>query len=234
MNLRKFLYVKKQNLSRYLALKLSRNRSFTAMQLMLKTLESNQMLPEKLIALDLFGFIGTSITMDFQDRAEYIEMWEIDAYYSEQAKKNIPKAKVICGDSIDAVKNGKLLRNDYNFIVIDANSSSSFDDGSYESFGVFPYALNYIASKAVIFVTIYNDLKKNAALYGQTVEQIDKDWIKARKEFFQLENVINGRGIDYIKGFEKIIVEKKMTVLYSQFISRNDCVGFGVFVVEKK
>jgi hypothetical protein len=71
-------------------------------------------------------------------------------------------------------------------------------------------------------------------LYGQTVEQIDKDWIKARKEFFQLENVINGRGIDYIKGFEKIIVEKKMTVLYSQFISRNDCVGFGVFVVEKK
>lgn len=233
MNIKAFLYVKKEELSRYLAIKLSRNRASTAMQLMLNTLQANKMLPEKLIALELFGFIGTSVTMDYQHLAEYLEMWELNPFYAREAQKNIPKAKVVCGNSIDAIKFGKVLRKDYNFIVIDTNSASSFDDGSYESFGVFSHTLNYIANDAVIFVTIYSDLEKYSKLYGNTVDQIDKNWIKARKDFFQIENVINGRGIDYLKGFEREIRMKNIEIVQSQFISRNECVGFGVFVLKK-
>ena len=233
MDIRSFLYVKKQKLSRYLSLKLSRNRTFTAMQLMLKTLETNQMLPQKLIALELFGFIGTSTTMDYQDLAEYIEMWELNPYYAAEAKKNIPKATVVCGDSIKTIKEGEVLRKDYNFIVIDPNSASTFDDGSYESFGVFNHTLKYIADEAVIFVTIYSNLKKYASLYGNSVKDLDPKWINARKEFFQMENVIDGRGIDYLKAFDKIIIDNKMNVIFSQFLNRNECVGFGVFVIKK-
>lgn len=234
MNIRNFIYVKKQKVSRYLALKLARNRSFTAMQLMLKTLRTNKMLPQNLIALDLFGFIGTTTTMDYAHLAEYLEVWEIDPYYAKEAKRNLPHAEVVCGDSINAVKAGQLLRKEYNFIVIDANVSSAFSDGSYESFGVFPHVLNYIKTEAIIFVTIFSSLKEYSKLYGLSIEQLDKKWIKARQDFFQMEDVIDGSGIDYLKGFERIIKEKNINLLYSQFINRNDCIGFGVFVISKK
>lgn len=233
MNLHQFLYVRKQKLSRYLASKLARNRTFTAMQLLLKTLKTNKMLPEKLVALELFGFIGTSTTMDYAHLAEYIEIWEFHPYYAKHAQKNIPGAKVICGDSIKAIKEGGVLRRDYNFIVIDPNGASAFNDGSYESFGVFEPALRYIAGEAVLFVTIYTDLLKIAELYGNDEASIDKEWIKARKEFFGMENVLNGRGIDYLKGFEKIILKNNIQLVHSQFLNRNDYVGFGVFVLRK-
>ncbi len=233
MNIRNFLYVKKQKISRYLALNLARNRSFTALQLMLKTLKCNKMLPEKLIALDLFGFIGTTTSMDYSHLTEYLELWEINPYYAKEAKKNLPNAHVVCGDSIQAIKTGKLLRKEYNFILIDANVLSVFPDGSYESFGVFPYALNYLADEAVIFVTIFSNLEECVKQYGGTMDEIDKNWIQARKDFFQLDNVIDARGIDYLKSFEKIIKEKNLNLVFSQFISRNDIVGFGVFVVNK-
>jgi hypothetical protein len=234
MKIKNFIYVKKQKVSRYLALKLARNRSFTAMQIMLKTLRTNKMLPEKLIALDLFGFIGTTTTMDYAPLADYLEMWEIDPYYAKEAKKNLPNANVVCGDSINAIKTGKLLRKEYNFIVIDANVSSSFSDGSYESFGVFPHALNYIAQQTVVFVTIFSNLKAFTNLYGGSIEELDPNWIKARKDFFQLDNVIDARGIDYLKQYESIIKERNLDLIHSQFINRNDCIGFGVFVINKK
>jgi len=234
MDIRNFIYVKKQKVSRYLALTLTRNRSFSAMQLMLKTLKTNKMLPEKLVALDLFGFVGTTTTMDYAPLADYLEMWEIDPYYAKEAKKNIPSANVVCGDSINAVKTGLLHRKEYNFIVIDANVHCAFADGSYESFGVFPYALNYIAHETVIFVTIFSNVNEYLKLYGKPQEQADKNWIQARKDFFQLDNVIDARGIDYLKGYERLITEKNLVINYSQFINRNDCVGFGVFVVSKQ
>jgi hypothetical protein len=233
MNIKLFVYVKKQKLSRYLALKLSRNRAFSAMQLMLKTLQTNKMLPDKLVALDLFGFVGTTTTMDYADLAEYLEMWEIDPYYAKEAKKNIPKAEVICGDSINAVKTGKLLRKNYNFIVLDANASSPFNDGSYECVGFFEHTLNYLADQTVIFVTIFSDLGKYLNLYGRALENVDKNWIQARKDFFQLDNVIDARGIDYLNAYEKIIRQRNLELVYSQYINRNDYVGFGVFVVKK-
>jgi len=191
------------------------------------------MLPEKLIALDLFAFVGTTTAMDYAHLTEHLEMWEINPYYAKEAKRNLPNAQVVCGDSINAIKTGLLRRKEYNFIVIDANVKSAFDDGSYESFGVFPYALNYIAKEAVIFVTIFTNLKETIKLYGGSLEHIDKDWIKARKDFFQIDNVIDGRGIDYLKAFERVIAKKNIALIHSQFINRNDSIGFGVFVVIK-
>jgi len=234
MNIRNFIYVKKQKLTRFLALNLSRNRSFSAMQLMIKTLRTNKMLPEKIVALDLFGFVGTTTTLDYAHLAEYIEMWEIDPYYAKEAKRNVPKAQVICGDSIAAVKTGKLLRKDYNLIVVDANATSAFSDGSYESFGVFSHVLNYIAKEAVIFVTIFSDLKEYAKHYLGNEQALDRNWVNARKEFFGIDNVLDGRGVDYLKRFESIIKEKNIELVHSQFINRNDLIGFGVFVVNKK
>lgn len=229
MKLRNYIYVKKEKFSRSLALKFSRNRSFTAMQFVLKTLQANKMLPEKLIALELFGFIGTSVAMDYQHLAEYLELWELDPHYAKEAQNNIPKANVICGNSIKAIKEGQLKKKEYNFIVIDTNSSV-FDDGSFESFGVFEPALKYITTEAVIIVTIYNNLKKFSELYNC---EIDQNWLSARQSFYKIDNVIDGRGIDYLTSFENLIRQNNLKLEFSQFISRNECVGFGVFVIKK-
>lgn len=230
MKLKNFFYIKKEILSRKLALAFSRTRALTPLQLILKTLKCNNFLPERLVALELFGFIGTSTTLDYAQLTDYLEIWELNADFAKVAQKNIPQAKVICGNSVDAIKTGKVLRKDYNFIVIDTNSSSAYDDGSYESFSVFPNALNYIADNAVIIVTIYTELNNYTKHYKR---ELNQNWIKARKDFFELENVINARGIDYLKGFEKQIILKNINIVQSQFFSRNDSVGFGVFVLKK-
>lgn len=231
MNFKKIYYVKKNKLSKWLAMKFSGNIAGTPMQLMLKTLTANQMLPKRLVALELFGFIGTSVTMDYEYLADYIEMWEIDPYYAKQAAKNIPKAKVVCGDSIKSIKDGGLFRNDYNFIVIDPNVFMSNYD-SYESIAVFNHALKYMAEEAVIFVGFVYNASKYIEKYGGIEDQLNK-WLKARKDFFEIENVINGRGIDYLRGFEGIIKTNNINLVFSQFISRNDYAGFGVFVLKK-
>ncbi|MBN8702787.1 MAG: hypothetical protein J0M08_06965 [Bacteroidetes bacterium] len=234
MSLKKYLYTKRQLFSRFFALKLSRERAFTALQLIIKTLQSNKYLPEKIIALEVFGFIGTSTSLDYAELTDYLELWEIDPYYAKQAQKINPNAKVICGDSVEAIANGKLLRDDYNFLVIDSNISSALNDGSYESFGVFENSLKYLAKKSVVIVTIYNNLEAFAKLYNTSVNQLDANWITARKTFYGLDNVINARGTDYLISFEKIIAKNNFQLIQSQFISRNNCVGFGVFVLDKK
>jgi hypothetical protein len=229
MKLKNYIYVKKEKFSRFLALKFSRNRSFTAMQFVLKTLQANKMLPEKLFALELFGFIGTSVAMDYQHLAEYLELWELNPGYAREAQKNIPMANVVCGNSIKAIKEGQLQRKEYNFIVIDPNSNE-FDDGSFESFSVFEPALKHLANEAVIVVTIYNNLKNFSKLYNS---EIDPNWISARKAFYSMDNVLDARGIDYLTSFENLIRKNNMKVEFSQFLSRNECVGFGIFVIKK-
>jgi hypothetical protein len=234
MEFKNFIYVKKQQLSRYLALKLSRNRAFTALQLVIKTLRSNHYLPKNIIALEVFGFIGTSTALDYADLTDYLEMWELDPYFAKKAQKLNPRAKVMCGDSMEALAQGKVLRRDYNFIVIDANISSASDSSCYESFGVFENSLNYLANEAIVIVTIYNNLEAFAANYNTTTDKLDPAWLKARKSFYQIDNVLTEKGINYLPAFEKILERKNFKVIYNNFISRNDSVGFGVFVVNKK
>ncbi len=230
MIIKKLIYVRKSQFSKWLLSRIFKKRVGTAMQTMLQTLSANHMLPKNLIALELFGFIGTNATMDYAHLADYIEMWEIDPFFAKEAQKYIPKARVICGDSIKAISNGGLLRKDYNFIVIDPNVFMH-NYVSFESFGIFGHALKYVAKDTVIFVNIFNNVEEYIKKYGAN-ERIE-DWIKARKEFFAIDNVVSARGIDYLKGFEKIIKAEKLDIVYSNFISRNEYVGFGVFVLKK-
>lgn len=233
MSFRKFKYIQKQRLSRYLSGLFSNNRSFTALQTVIKTLRSNHLLPEKLIALEVFGFIGTSTSLDYAPFTEYLELWEYDPYYARYAQKINPKARVMCGDSINALAEGKVFRKDYNFIVIDPNIASGTESSGYESFTCFENALRYTSDQAVIIVTIYNDLRAFASYYNTIAEELDPSWITARKAFYGLQNVIDAPATDYLLAFEKIIQKNGYAMRYSQFISRNDSVGFGVFAIRR-
>lgn len=232
MSFQKFKYVTKQRLSRYLSSRFANNRSFTVLQTVIKTLKANHLLPETLIALEVFGFIGTSTSLDYAHLTEYLELWEYDPYYAKYAQKINPRATVMCGDSIAALAKGKVRRKDYNFVVIDPNIASGSESSGYESFTCFENALKYTADKAIVIVTIYNDLNAFASYYNTTADKLDANWMKARREFYGLENVVNAPGTDYLKAFEQIIKRNNKQIRYSQFFSRNDSVGFGVFAIE--
>ena len=108
------------------------------------TLQANRQLPERIVALEVFGFVGTGTSLDYAHLADYLELWEIDPYYARRAQAINPRAKVMCGDSIEALNQGKVLRRDYNLVVIDP-SPPSFRSRTFESFPVFANALNYTA-----------------------------------------------------------------------------------------
>ena len=228
MSLKKWIYIKKQQLNRFLAVNLGRQRTQSTLQIIIKTLKANNYLPDKLIALEVFGFIGTSTAQDYIHLTAYFEIWELDPYYAKWAKKLNKSAIIMNGDSVEALKKGYMKRNDYNFVVIDPNI---YTGNSFESFDVFENTLKYIdRENCIIIVTIYNNIQILADMYCTKLQDFDP-WLKARSAFFNMNNVINARGDDYLDAFSKIIIQNKLEVISCSFLSRNDAVGFGVFVI---
>jgi hypothetical protein len=74
------------------------DRLVTPMQLLISTLDSRGYLPEKIIAVELFGMHGLWITKDYANICSYLELYEINPTYANFAKKFIRNAKVITGD----------------------------------------------------------------------------------------------------------------------------------------
>jgi len=94
-------------------------RSKTSMQRVLLELKLKQLLPEKIIALEMFGMHGLWHTMDYIDFVISLDMFEINKTYHEMSKgslKNYP-VKFHHQDSIKYISETKAT---YNFVVADA------------------------------------------------------------------------------------------------------------------
>ena len=85
-------------------------------------------------------------------------MYEINPIYARYARKFIKNAVVVNADSVQAVRNGKLRRNDYTFVVID-NLFGCF--GKYcKHFDLFPNVLRYIKD-GVLALNFFNMKYRN-------------------------------------------------------------------------
>ena len=206
----------------------------TPMDMALLILRAYKILPTPLIALDLFSRNGLGVTADFAPRCDYLEMWEINPKYAKFAKIFFPKAIVKIGDSIKATKEGKLLRKDYNFIVMD-NSLGIFDEtlGYCEHFNFFPEIFNYIDNKGAIFVmNVVTNVEE--VIGGQDSFTRLDNWLKKRRNFYnkdanfrktnpeELEEIYKNKFTDWGIKTKKIF-----------YIPRNSFVGFLIIVVEK-
>jgi hypothetical protein len=205
----------------------------TPMDMVILTLKAYNILPKPLIALDLFGGHGLLVTADYVPYCDYFEMWEIIPLYAKFAKRFLPKAVVNVGDSIKAVKEGKLLRRDYNFIVID-NPQGIFNEATEycEYFDLFPEIFNYIDVKKTFFVTNASlDVEEYIKTHPYFSAQLDK-WLKKRKEFYNMD----AKKI-YPEQLEKILRDKfknwGVKVKKYFFIPRTSVAGFQVIEVEK-
>ncbi|MBL4654547.1 MAG: hypothetical protein JKY33_01825 [Bacteroidia bacterium] len=209
-----------------------RYRLRTPVRNIIITLQAYDIIPENAIGLDLFGRHGLWHTWDLAEICNYIEMWEIDPFYANHAKKFIPKANVQTGDSIDAVKNSKLLRNDYNIILVDNPNGPFANDQYCEHFDLFPDLLNHLTTKAVLIINLTNDVNAMNARDQYSSEFMDK-WLERRKGFYGKE-MNNGESIvDYMDIYKQKFTEWNWKVNECFFSARHEFVGYLVLEIEK-
>ena len=207
----------------------------TPMDMVILSLKAYKLLPANLTALEVFGMHGLWITYDYANLCDYLELWEVNPMYAKYAKKFLPMATVRVGDSIEAANKGNLLRNDYNFVVIDNPISGPYNSEKYcEHFDLFPALLERIADKTVFIMNTVLDMEKIAIRYPSLAFQ---EWTIRRKKFYEIQNDDEVKKIQvetlvdiYRNKFNKWAVD----VNYILFIPRDDCVGFLVVAVNKR
>jgi len=206
----------------------------TSMDIVVLTLQVCKLLPKPLIALEVFGKHGLGVTRDYAHLCDYLELWEIDTIYAKFARKFLPEAVVKIGDSIDAVKTGKLLRNDYNFIVIDNPIVSFFGSGNYcEHFDLFPALLKRIADKSILIMNVVVDMK---AIVNNFPYISLKNWTIRRKEFYQKnedKEVIEPNVETMINLYKKIVSEEDFTITNAFLVPRDTCMVVLVIVLKR-
>jgi hypothetical protein len=177
MNLRKQTQIAKDLLKRKCIDFVRKDgRLQTTMQVQVNTLRCYSYLPQRIIAVEIFGMHGLWITKDYAHICTYLELWEIDRVYAAAAKKYIKNAVVMNGDSIRAVLNKKLMRDSYNFIVSDNPMGAPYGDNYYEHFNLFPTIIDYVDDGGGViqlnFVhnpisLSYKHMDRRASFYGK-------------------------------------------------------------------
>ena len=141
----------------------------------LATLRLYGRLPSPLIALEPFGKFGLRKTMDYVHLCEALDFYEIDPGFAREAWRYLPPvAKIHCEDTIVAVRDGRLPRRDYNFVMIDSGFGI-YGPGYCEHFDLFPGLYDYLAPLAVIVA--------NVLLVHRVIED-DPAYLARRRAFF--------------------------------------------------
>jgi hypothetical protein len=126
----------------------------TPMTQLLGTLETYDVPPLRLDALELFGMHGLWHTRDYVNRCSSLEFYEIDPAYAAYAARTLPNTDVIVADSIQAVKTGTLRRDRYNFVVSDNPFRAPYGAGYAEHFDLFPALLDHLDDGVLILVFV--------------------------------------------------------------------------------
>jgi len=198
----------------------------TSMDTVILTLRHFNIIPKEIIALELFGMCGLWVTKDYGHYCNYLELWEINPFYAKWAQYFLPNATVQNGDSIEACQKGKLLRNDYNFIVIDS-PGGPFNDGNYcEHFDIFPSIFNYTAKNFIMIITIIRSIESQIELTDKI--RIDR-WKERRSNFYGFKEPSDSINIDLgnlIETYANIFKRSNVVVDRILYVPRNDFLGF--------
>jgi hypothetical protein len=200
------------------------------------SLKASGHMPEKVVALELFGMYGLYVTKHYSHLCESVELWELDAEFAKYAKKFSDKnVKIIQGDSVKAVQESK-INGKFNLLMIDNPLVSPYGEGLFEHFNVMPEIFGAAQDSFVlIFNIILSDPEALYNNYGFTSQnQIEKrdSWIKKRKEFYE-SDAINFKPQEYIRLYIDKFKKWGLAVDYSTFLPRNERVGFLGFVLTK-
>jgi len=156
------------------------DRLRTPTQVLISILEAHDYLPREVIAADLFGRAALWTTKDYANICSYLEVYEIDPVQAGYARRVLPSAVVIVGDSIKAVQNRKLRKNKYNFIASDNPLASPYGGNYYEHFDIFPKVGDYI-DEGILKLSFCQDIEKSK-------NPLSREHLGKREEFYGKAN----------------------------------------------
>jgi len=207
-------------------------RLFTPLILSIYTLKDYQLWPKELIVLDAFSQMGLQWTRVFYKEAKYLEMWDINAEAIKYAKKEFPDAVATCGDTIDAFKQKKFNRSDYNFVLIDSPVPFQYPNGTFEHFDFFNDIFQNIANECVIIFDVVVDINKMLAIHPNS-EEFKRLWVNARDQFYGVKNGEYVHPDHMIKIYTHKIEQLGYKIKYISYNARNIHFGFVTVVVSK-
>lgn len=208
-------------------------RLFTPLKLSIYTLKDFKLWPEKIVALDAFCQTGLQWTRIFSEETNYLEMWDIDSEAIKYAKKEFPKAHVVCGDSIDAIIHNKLGRKDFNFVLIDSPLPFQYADGSFEHFKFFNGIFTNISNEAVIILDVVANMQSMLNRHNWPKDLSEK-WAKARSDFYGINNGYDILPSAMIEVYSRKIKELGFEPKLVTYNARNEYFGFMTLAVSKK
>jgi len=159
----------------------------TPMETAVRILQLERLLPDPLIALDLFGKMGVMKTLEYASFAQSIEFYEIYAPFAAHARRILPADRVTVrvADSVAAVRNGTTLRSDYSFVFMDS-PVDVYGDGYCENFDLFPAIFDRLAPRsALVFNAAIDDwaramttgpdehFRRRRAFFGAPADEAD-------------------------------------------------------------
>ncbi|MAC96394.1 MAG: hypothetical protein CMC96_12940 [Flavobacteriales bacterium] len=195
-------------------------------------LSVQQLLPDNIVALDLFARNGLWLSKDCEQHSNYLELCEIDEFFYNWSKKSVKANAYNLGDSIAMLRHKKLSKEKYNFILSD-NFSGQF--GSYtEHIEVFNYLFDFVDNYAVLAFNVVPNCESRIKRYPVTHEQYE-DWMIKRAKFYNLETAkaafipIENMKLIYTSIFNC----KGFNVKYINHLVRNEVVTLMYCVLEK-
>jgi hypothetical protein len=194
------------------------SRLRTPMELLISTLSARGYLPSEIRALELFGMCGLWITKDYADICSYLELYEINPVYAMYAHKFIPNATVVNSDSIKALRERRLRKQSYTYIVSDNPIRCPFGNGYCEHFDLFPEIVSYIDG-GILQLSFLHNIEG----LGLSTNQLQR-----REEFY---GRVDPSVIQAVHTYERLM--PKTTILDFVFLPRNSAGSFLAFVLKK-
>jgi hypothetical protein len=199
-------------------------RLFTALQLAIYTLQQQRLWPQEVVALDMFAQTGLQWTRIIAPHARYLEMWDIDERAVSYARKEFPNARVICGDSIKALREGGTGRKDFNVVLIDTPMPFRSDDGSFEHFGFLSDVMRHLANRSVLMFNVVSDVGPLLSVHPQSKLFI-ADWMHARRTYYGTAAGENVSAQHMTEVYREVVVRAGFTPLEVRYSARNQIFG---------
>lgn len=192
----------------------------TPMKKVVLELEKRGLNLNSMDALEVFGRTGDWHTMDYASHVSTLEVWEINANFLEDLKKNLPSAEIKMVDSFSEVKT---TPNQYDLIVVDNPQSIYGECNKYcEHFELFPHVFRIANNPCVIIIDV------NVEPYNLHRGLI---WWKRRKAFYQTE-FPERLSLEYVRRhYEKLCEQSGFSMEFSFSQKRNNFMHYFVFKI---
>jgi hypothetical protein len=140
------------------------------------TLRLHGLLPNPIVALEPFGKFGLRKTLDYAHTCASLDFYEYEETFARHARRLLPSnVTVHCTDSIAAMREGRLPRREYNFVMSDHPFGEIYGKDYCEHFDFFPQLFQSLAASAVIVLNLF---------IAERTGNLDPRYLARRRAFY--------------------------------------------------